>query len=130
MALACAAMAATAQVSQIGGTREARLSGSCHSVDDGETVSLSVGDVRVRRGGSVRITGVRQSVFVDAGGMADVQGSGGYIYVARGGRATVGGSRNQVVAEPGGSVILVGSAIMTVVDMIGVQVHQNGSVCR
>lgn len=130
LALACSSLAATAQVSQVGGMREARLSGSCHSVDDGETASLSVGDVRVRRGGSARITGVRQSVYIDAGGSADVQGTGGFVYVARGGRATVGGLRNQVIAEPGGSVVLVGSAIMTVVDVIGVQVHHNGVGCR
>lgn len=121
---------AAAQVSQVGGVREAKLSGSCLSIDERESVTLPMGDARIRKGGVVRATGVRQSIFVDAGGAAEMLGVGSTVYVARGGKATVGGSRNQVIAEPGGSVILVGSTVMTVVDSIDLQVHQNGGECR
>lgn len=130
LALAAGASAAAAQVSNIGGVREARLSGSCHSIDNRENVTLQIGDARIRRGGAARFTGVRQSVYVEAGGVAEVFGVGSFVYVAKGGKATVGGTRNQVVAEQGGNVILVGQAVMTVVDMIDVQVHQNSSECR
>ena len=129
LALAAGASAA-AQVSHTGGIREARLSGTCHSIDSRENVTLQIGDARIRRGGSARVTGVRQSVYVEAGGVAEVFGTGSVIYVAKGGKATVGGTRNQVVAEQGGNVILVGQAVMTVVDVIDVQVHQNSPECR
>ena len=130
LVLAAGAVTVAAQVSTIGGIREARLSGACHSVDNRETVTLPIGDARIRKGGSARFTGVRQSVYVEPGGVAEVHGTGSFVYVAKGGKATVGGTRNQVIAEQGGNVILVGQAVMTVVDMIDVQVHQNSPDCR
>ena len=135
LALACSFAAspippASAQISQTGGTREARLSGSCQSVDDHENVTLSIGDARIRKGGTARVTGVRQSIVVEAGGTADVQGTGSTVYVMRGGRATVNGTRVQVVAENGGSVVLVGSAIMNVVEGIDLKLHHGASACR
>ncbi len=53
----------------------------------------------MRRGGTARVTGVKQSV-VEAGGNVDVQGTASIVYVLRGGTATVSGTRNQIVAEP------------------------------
>ncbi len=78
-----AASPASAQISQTGGVREARLSGSCQSIDDKENVTLSIGDARVRRGGTARVTGVKQSVVVEAGGNVDVQGTASIVYVLR-----------------------------------------------
>jgi hypothetical protein len=122
--------AAIPQVSHRGGNSQARLSGSCYSVADRQITTLSVGDVRVRNGGQIRVDGVRQAIFVDAGGVADVLGSGATIYVAKGGKATVGGERNQVVAELGASVFFLGRPLMTVVETIDLQVHKNGSDCQ
>ncbi len=121
---------AASQISQTGGVREARLSGQCQSIEDKESVTLSIGDARVRRGGVAKLTGVRQSVVVEAGGNADIQGTASIVYVMRGGTATVGGTRNQIVAEPGGNVVVVGAALMNIVEMIALKPHQNGSTCR
>ena len=125
-----AAVPATSQISQTGGVREARLSGHCQSIDDRETVTLSIGDARVRRGGTAKVTGIKQSVVVEAGGNADLQGTASIVYVMRGGTATVGGVRNQVVAEPGGNVLVVGSALLNVVEMIDLKPHHNSNPCR
>ncbi len=124
------ALPAASQISQTGGIREARLSGSCQSVDENESVTLSIGDARIRRGGTARVTGVRQSIVVEAGGNADVQGTGSTIYVMRGGQATVNGTRVQVVSENGGRVIVVGSAIMNVVEIIDLKLHPSNTACR
>lgn len=121
---------ATSQISQTGGIREARLSGSCQSVDENESVTLSLGDARIRRGGTARVTGVRQSVVVEAGGNADVQGTASMVYVMRGGQATVNGTRVQVVSENGGKVVVVGSAIMNVVEIIDLKLHPANTACR
>jgi hypothetical protein len=128
--LLVAAQVATSQVSQRGGNSQARLSGSCYSIADKQTNALSVGDVRVRKGGQIKVDGVRQAIFVDAGGVADVSGSGATIYVLKGGKATVGGERNQVVAELGASVFFLGRPLMTVVETIDLQVHKNGAECQ
>ncbi len=121
---------AYSQISQTGGVREARLSGQCQSIDDRENVTLSIGDARIRRGGSAKVTGVRQSIVVEAGGNADLQGTASIVYVMRGGTATVSGTRNQIVAEPGGNVLVVGTALMNIVEMIEPKPHQNSSACR
>ncbi len=128
--LLMASEAAISQVSQRGGNSQARLSGSCYSIAEKQTNALSVGDVRVRKGGQIKVDGVRQAIFVDAGGVADVSGSGSTIYVMKGGKATVGGERNQVVAELGASVFFLGRPLMTVVETIDLQVHKNGSDCQ
>jgi hypothetical protein len=128
--LLVAADNAASQVSHRGGNSQARLSGSCYSIADRQTSALSVGDVRVRKGGQIKVDGVRQAIFVDAGGVADVSGSGATIYVVKGGKATVGGERNQVVAEQGASVFFLGRPLMTVVETIDLQVHRNGSDCQ
>ncbi len=132
-ALAAAVVAATpahSQISQTGGVRQARLSGLCQSVENRESVTLSIGDARIRRGGTAKVTGVRQSVVVEAGGTADVQATASVIYVMRGGTATIGGSRNQVVAEPGGNVVVVGTALMNIVETIDLKPHEGSSSCR
>ncbi len=121
---------AVSQVSHRGGNSQARLSGSCYSIASNHHNALSVGDVRVRKGGQIKVDGVRQAIFVDAGGVADVSGSGATIYVVKGGKATVGGERNQVVAELGASVFFLGRPLMTVVETIDLQVHKNGSDCQ
>jgi hypothetical protein len=123
-------MIAEAQVIHSGGLREVRLAGACLSIDDGESVSLPIGDARIRRGGTARVTGVRQSIYVEAGGTAEVLGTSGFVYVAKGGKATVGGVRNQIIAEAGGDVSLIGAARMTVVDWIEVHVHPKSAACR
>jgi len=128
--LASMALAAAAQVSRMGGIREARLASSCNSVDEGASVTLAIGDARIRKGGVARVTGVRQSIYVEAGGVAEVQGTAATVFVAKGGRATVGGVRNQVVAEAGGNVVLVGAATMTMVEAIDLQIHQGSADCR
>jgi hypothetical protein len=121
---------ANSQVSHRGGNSQARLSGSCYSIADRQPNALSVGDVRVRKGGQIKVDGVRQAIFVDAGGVADVVGAGATIYVMKGGKATVGGERNQVVAEQGASVFFLGRPLMTVVETIDLQVHKNGADCQ
>jgi hypothetical protein len=128
--LLVAAGEAVSQVSHRGGNSQARLSGSCHSIADRQPSALSVGDVRVRKGGQIKVDGVRQAIFVDAGGIADVVGAGATIYVLKGGKATVGGERNQVVAEQGASVFFLGRPLMTVVETIDLQVHKNGLDCQ
>ena len=128
--LLVAAHDASSQVSHRGGNSQARLSGSCYSIASNQPSALSVGDVRVRKGGQIKVDGVRQAIFVDAGGIADVSGSGATIYVVKGGKATVGGERNQVVAEQGASVFFLGRPLMTVVETIDLQVHKNGSDCQ
>jgi hypothetical protein len=128
--LLIAANSAVSQVSHRGGNSQARLSGSCYSIADRQPNALSVGDVRVRKGGQIKVDGVRQAIFIDAGGVADVSGSGATIYVMKGGKATVGGERNQVVAELGASVFFLGRPLMTVVETIDLQVHKNGSDCQ
>jgi hypothetical protein len=127
--LLVAADHAVSQVSHRGGNSQARLSGSCYSIASSQSNALSVGDVRVRKGGQIKVDGVRQAIFIDAGGVADVSGSGATIYVMKGGKATVGGERNQVVAEQGASVFFLGRPLMTVVETIDLQVHKNGSDC-
>jgi hypothetical protein len=121
---------AVSQISQIGGSSEARLSGQCQSVNDKEVMTLNMGDIRVRRGGQVRAGGVRQAIYIEAGGMAEVTSTGSFIYVAKGAKVTVGGERNQIITEPGGNVILVGKAIMTVVGNIDLMVHKNSAACQ
>ena len=128
--LLMAADSAVSQVSHRGGNSQARLSGSCYSITDRQPNTLSVGDVRVRKGGQIKVDGVRQAIFVDAGGVADVSGSGATIYVVKGGKATVGGERNQVVAEQGASIFFLGRPLMTVVETIDLQVHKNGLDCQ
>jgi hypothetical protein len=118
------------QVRQTGGTQEARLSGACQSVDEPDISPLTLGDVRVRRGGQAIVSGIRQSVFIDAGGQADIRATGALVYVARGGQATVGGQRNQVYAEQGSKVVLVGQVLLTIVDTIDLHVHRNASSCQ
>ncbi len=125
-----AATPAFSQISQTGGVREARLSGQCQSIDDKESVTLSIGDARVRRGGTAKVTGVRQSIIVEAGGTVDIQGTASIVYVMRGGTATVSGTRNQIVSEPGGNVVVVGTALMNIVEMIEPKPHQNSNACR
>jgi hypothetical protein len=121
---------AISQVSHMGGSRQARLSGSCYSVADRQSNALTVGDVRIRKGGQIKVDGVRQAVFVDDGGVADVSGSGATVYVVKGGKVTVGGERNQVVAEVGASVFFLGRPLMTIVESIDLQVHKNGLECQ
>lgn len=121
---------AVSQISQFGGSSEARLSGQCQSVNNKEVLTLSLGDVRVRSGGQVRAGGVRQAIYIEAGGIADVTGTGSFIYVARGGKATVGGERNHIITETGGSVVLTGKAIITTVESIAVRVHHNSAGCQ
>ncbi len=121
---------ALAQISQIGGHSEAKLSGQCQSVNDKDVVTLSIGDIRVRRGGQVKANGVRQAIYIESGGIADVTGTASFIYVAKGAKVTVGGERNQIITEPGGNVILVGKAIMTVVSSIDLMVHKNSVACQ
>jgi hypothetical protein len=128
--LLLAGAGALSQISQIGGSSEARLSGQCQSVNDKEVMTLNMGDIRVRRGGQVRASGVRQAIYIEGGGTADVTGTGSYIYVAKGGKVTVGGERNQIITEPGGNVVLVGKAIMTVVGNIDLLVHKNSVACQ
>jgi hypothetical protein len=128
--LAVALTPSVSQVRQVGGSHEARLSGHCQSIDTNETITLSMGDARVRRGGSAKAVGLRQAIFVEAGGSADVFGTASVVYVAKGGKATVGGERNQVISEQGGNVLLVGRALMTVVETIELQVHRNSTDCQ
>ncbi len=125
-----AAIPAFSQISQTGGVREARLSGQCQSIDDRENVTLSIGDARVRRGGVAKVTGVRQSIIVEAGGTVDIKGTAAIVYVMRGGTATVSGTRNQIVSEPGGNVVVVGTALMNIVELIEPKPHQNSTACR
>jgi hypothetical protein len=121
---------ALSQIRQTGGTQEARLSGHCHSVDEHDPAPLALGDVRIRRGGQVTVTGLRQSIYVDAGGQADIRATGAIVYVAKGGHAIVGGQRNLVYAEHGGRVVLVGQVLLTMVETIELHVHRNAAACQ
>jgi hypothetical protein len=118
------------QVNQIAGAYEARLSGWCKSVQNNEVISASLGDFRVRKGGHLTATGLRQTIYVDAGGFAEIIGISSIVHIAKGGRATVAGERNQIFSENGGSVIMVGKASMTVVGSLDLQVHKNATDCQ
>jgi hypothetical protein len=119
-----------AQVAQIPGSLDAKLSGYCESVSNARTGNGSIGDFRVKRGGQVTVNGVRQTIFIEEGGSADIRGSASLVYVAKGGNATIAGERNTVYAERGGNVITVGKVTMNVVEAIKLQLHQGGTSCR
>ncbi len=121
---------AASQVSQIVGPYEVRLSGYCRSITERDTVLARGGDYRVRRGGVVTITGVRQTVLVDAGGEVEVRGTATTVFVAKGGRATLDGERIQVFAEPGGDVFLLGRGVVTRVGELAIQTHPNSPECH
>jgi hypothetical protein len=118
------------QISQIYGPYEVRLSGYCRSVNDRDTVLARGGDYRVRRGGVVIVTGVKQTILVDAGGEVEVRGTATTVFVAKGGRATLDGERIQVFAEPGGDVFLMGRGVVTRVGELAIQTHPNSPECN
>ena len=118
------------QVSQITGVYEARLSGWCKSVQSNEAIVASLGDFRVRKGGHLTATGLRQTIYVEAGGFAEVTGTSSIVHVAKGGKIIVAGERNQIFSESGGSVIIVGRAMMTVVGSLDLQVNKNATDCQ
>jgi hypothetical protein len=121
---------AYAQVAQIPGSLDARLSGYCQSIQNQNSSLGSIGDFRIKRGGHVTLTGVRQTVYIEDGGSADIRGSASLVYVARGGKATVSGERNTVYAERGGNIVTVGKVTMNVVEAIQLHPHQNGTSCQ
>ncbi|MFM9973976.1 MAG: hypothetical protein ACKVON_05295 [Beijerinckiaceae bacterium] len=121
---------AQAQVTQIAGSLEVRLSGYCETIQQERTRAGSLGDFRVKRGGQITVTGVRQTVFIEEGGVADIRGTASLVYVAKGGKATVAGERNVVYAERGANIATVGRVTMTSVDTLILQLHQNGIACQ
>ena len=129
MALLLEGNIAPAQISQIFGSYEVRLSGYCRSINEKDTVLARGGDYRVRRGGVVTVTGVKQTILVDAGGEVEVRGTATTVFVARGGRATLDGERIQVFAEPGGDVLLTGKGVITRVGELTIQPHPNSPEC-
>jgi hypothetical protein len=120
----------SAQVTQISGSVDARLSGYCRTIEANTIANGSLGDFRVKQGGSVTVTGVRQTIFVENGGIADIRGTAGLIYVAKGGKVTVQGERNVVFAERGVNVATVGKVTMTIVEALNLQLNQNGAACQ
>jgi phage tail tape-measure protein len=122
--------AAIAQVMQIPGRLDAKLSGFCETVQQPRTNYASTGDIRVKRGGQVTVTGVRQTIFVEEGGVADVRGTASLVYVAKGGTVNVSGERHIVYSERGGNVFSVGRVTMNVVDGLDLHLHQNGHSCQ
>jgi hypothetical protein len=118
------------QVNQIAGPYEARLSGWCKSVHSEDVLSAGLGDFRVRKGGRLTATGLRQTIYVDAGGFADIVGTSSIVHVAKGGVATVAGERNQIFSESGGRVIMVGKVFMTMVGSLDLHVHKNATDCQ
>jgi hypothetical protein len=125
-----ACWSAASQVSQIFGAYEVRLSGFCRSVSERDMVLTRGGDYRVRRGGLVTVTGVRQTILVDAGGEVEVRGTATTVFVAKGGRATLDGERIQVFAEMGGDVFLMGRGVITRVGELAIQPHPNSPECN
>jgi hypothetical protein len=121
---------AEAQVVQIPGRLDARLSGFCESVKHPRTSHVSTGDIRVKRGGQVTVTGVRQTIFVEEGGVADIRGTASLVYVAKGGTVSLSGERHIVYAERGGNVVSVGRVTMNIVDAIDLHLHQNSNACQ
>ena len=126
----CAIGPATGQTGQKHVSYDAHLSGWCQSVAEKQVVSSKIGDFRVRSGGTLSASGVRQTIFVDLGGVADVSGSGAMIYVSKGAKVTVSGERNQVFLARGGNIILQGKAILTMVEEFNLQVHKNSIECQ
>jgi hypothetical protein len=121
---------AMSQISQIVGSYEVRLSGYCRSISERDTVLARGGDYRVRRGGIVTVTGVKQSILVDSGGEVDVRGTATTVFVAKGGRAVLDGERIQVFAEPGGDVFLLGKGTITRVGELAIYPHPNSPECN
>jgi hypothetical protein len=122
--------AVSAQVTQIPGSLDAKLSGYCESVQQARSSYGSIGDFRVKRGGQITVTGVRQTIFVEEGGVADIRGTASLVYVAKGGKATISGERNVVYSERGGNIVTVGKVTMNVVETINLQLHQSGTSCQ
>jgi hypothetical protein len=118
------------QIQPLAGVTEVRLSGWCRDVPDKTTVTASLGDFRVRKGGSLFATGTRQTILVESGGQAEVTGTASTVYVANGGKATIGGERSQVYAEKGGNVVFIGRVNMKLVDGFEIVVHRNSSECQ
>jgi hypothetical protein len=125
-----ATQSSVAQIAQIGGSLDVRLSGYCETVEQERSRAGSIGDFRVKRGGQVTVTGVRQTVFIENGGVAEIRGTATFVYVAKGGKATVAGERNVVYAERGANVATVGRVTMTSVDVLNLQLHQSGASCQ
>jgi hypothetical protein len=121
---------AAAQVVQMPGRLDARLSGFCETVQHPRISHASTGDVRVKRGGQVTVTGVRQTIFIEEGGVADIRGTASLVYVAKGGTVNVSGERHIVYSERGGNIFSVGRVTMNVVDGIDLHLHQNGHSCQ
>jgi hypothetical protein len=121
---------AQAQVVQLPGGLDAKLSGHCETVENSRSNHGSIGDFRVKRGGQVTVTGVRQTIFIEEGGIADIRGTASLVYVAKGGKATISGERNTVYAERGGNVVTVGKVPLNFVDTITLHLHQSGNSCQ
>jgi hypothetical protein len=128
--LMVAAQPSFGQVNHSAGAYEARLSGWCKSIQNTEVTSAGLGDFRVRKGGHLTATGLRQTIYVDAGGFADIIGTSSIVHVAKGGRATVAGERNQIFSENGGSVVMLGKASITMVGSLDLHVHKNATDCQ
>jgi hypothetical protein len=124
------ANAAIAQMSFVPGEHEARLSGWCRSINSAGNNVAQPGDFRVRRGGSLAVSGNRQTVFVDAGGSVEVIGTATVVYVSRGGSARIAGERVQVYAEEGANLQLQGPQILVSVERLVPSIHRNAPECR
>ncbi|MGL4636416.1 MAG: hypothetical protein ACRCWF_10565 [Beijerinckiaceae bacterium] len=124
------ATAALSQVHQIPGVHEARLSGWCQSIGSEQKISANLGDFRVRKGGHLVATGVRQSIFVEDGGSVEITGTASVVYIMKGGKATIAGERNQIYAEPGSNVALLGAASWSQVSSLTLQLHRNAVSCQ
>jgi hypothetical protein len=122
--------AAGAQMSFVPGEHEARLSGWCRSINSAGNSFAQPGDFRVRRGGSLSVSGNKQTVFVDAGGSVDVSGTATVVYVSRGASARIAGERVQIFAEEGANLKLQGPQILVSVERLVPSIHRNAPECR